>query len=97
MNEDELIQAEIDRLILEGAMTPDHLDEDNDMIYTFDMARLKEVNPELYAEQMREVEESVEQLVDMGLLEGTAVDEHGDIVYNLTEQGSEFFREYFQQ
>ena len=45
-----------------------------------------EDNP-LWQAHLKSVEQEVEELVDKGIVEPNGVNEHGDIVYKLTEYG----------
>jgi hypothetical protein len=49
--------------------------------------RCQELLPELYAEHMLEINDSVTSLIEKGYVEIDGLDEHGEMTFKLTELG----------
>ncbi len=86
MSDEDEISAEVDRLIMEGAMIPDHIDNDGEMIYTFNMDKLKELNYPLWLEQVTELDDSIMNLMSQGYLD-CALDGEGEMIFSLSDRG----------
>lgn len=82
--------VDFDHLILEGALYADGVDDDGEILYSWDSEKLKRVNPLLHARMQRiwaeEVDEALMGLAAKGLID-IEFDDHLEPTAVLTELG----------
>ena len=70
----------------QGAIVWEGLAEDGQAMFRFDLDKLQEVMPELYAEIMNDIDEDLMKLYEMGLVE-LEYDENLNAMFKATEAG----------
>lgn len=88
-NEDEM-DAYVDWLISEGILEEDGFDEDGDVTYTYNFAKMKEVSPDLYEAVMSGINENLMHLYELGFVK-VEYDENLQAHFSATEEGKAFF------
>jgi hypothetical protein len=73
----------------QGAIVWDGVAENGEAVFRFNLDRLKDVMPELYAEIMSEIDEDLMFLYDKGLVE-IEYDENLNAQFRLSEEGREW-------
>lgn len=70
----------------QGAIVWEGLAEDGQAMFRFDLDKLQEVMPELYAEIMNDIDQDLMKLYEMGLVE-LEYDENLNAMFKATEAG----------
>ena len=77
---------EFDELVLDGSLDVHWDEEEQDFLYSIN-GQMEQQHPGLYNTILEDITDTLEGLVEMGLVETEVDSETGEVYYSLTEYG----------
>jgi len=83
-----------EHLVKTGALKPVGKNENNEVLFSFDIDVLKEVSPELFDAISSEFDEDLKNLYELGLI-NISYDENLEANFTITEKGKEYLSQVY--